>query len=88
MSDVWYPLDPEGSRPPEAPGREQGPDPEPIVRTVRVAFLLEAVEVEQLAEGAGRAELEQPVRRPGQPGRARVEPHGQHEPVGRQRDVG
>ena len=40
MSDVWHPLDPEGSRPPEAPGREQGPDPEPIVRTVRVAFLL------------------------------------------------
>jgi hypothetical protein len=40
MSDVWHPLDPEGSRPPDAPGREQGPDPEPIVRTVRVAFLL------------------------------------------------
>ena len=40
MSDVWHPFDPEGSRPPEAPGREQGPDPEPIVRTVRVAFLL------------------------------------------------
>ena len=40
MSDVWHPLDPEGSRPPEASGREQGPDPEPIVRTVRVAFLL------------------------------------------------
>jgi hypothetical protein len=40
MSDVWHPLDPEGSRPPEVSGREQGPDPEPIVRTVRVAFLL------------------------------------------------
>jgi hypothetical protein len=39
MSDVWHPLDPEGSRP-EPPGRDQGPDPEPIVRTVRVAFLL------------------------------------------------
>jgi hypothetical protein len=39
MSDVWYPLDPEGSRPPEPSGRERGPDPEPIVRTVRVAFL-------------------------------------------------
>ena len=40
MSDVWHPLDPEGSRPPEPSGREHGPDPEPIVRTVRVAFLL------------------------------------------------
>ena len=40
MSDVWHPLDPEGSRPPEPSGRERGPDPEPIVRTVRVAFLL------------------------------------------------
>ena len=40
MSDVWHPFDPEGSRPPEVSGREQGPDPEPIVRTVRVAFLL------------------------------------------------
>jgi hypothetical protein len=39
MSDVWHPLDPEGSRQHEAPGRDQGPDPEPIVRTVRVAFL-------------------------------------------------
>jgi hypothetical protein len=39
MSDVWHPLDPEGSRPPEA-GRDRGPDPEPIVRTIRVAFLL------------------------------------------------
>jgi hypothetical protein len=39
MSDVWHPLDPEGSRQHEAPGRDHGPDPEPIVRTVRVAFL-------------------------------------------------
>ena len=39
MSDVWHPLDPEGSRQPDAPGRDRGPDPEPIVRTVRVAFL-------------------------------------------------
>jgi hypothetical protein len=39
MSDVWHPLDPEGSRP-EPSGRDRGPDPEPIVRTVRVAFLL------------------------------------------------
>ena len=40
MSDVWHPLDPEGSRPQEPSGQDQGPDPEPIVRTVRVAFLL------------------------------------------------
>jgi hypothetical protein len=40
MSDVWHPLDPEGSRPPERSGYDHGPDPEPIVRTVRVAFLL------------------------------------------------
>jgi hypothetical protein len=39
MGDVWHPLDPEGSRPQEPSGRDQGPDPEPIVRTVRVAFL-------------------------------------------------
>jgi hypothetical protein len=40
MSDTWHPLDPEGSRPQEPVGRDKGPDPEPIVRTVRVAFLL------------------------------------------------
>jgi hypothetical protein len=40
MSDAFSPWDPEGSRPPEPPGKDQGPDPEPIVRTVRVAFLL------------------------------------------------
>jgi hypothetical protein len=40
MSDVWHPLDPEGSRQHEASGRDRGPDPEPIVRTVRVAFLV------------------------------------------------
>ena len=40
MSDVWHPLDPEGSRQKEPSGRERGPDPEPIVRSVRVAFLL------------------------------------------------
>jgi hypothetical protein len=40
MSDVWHPLDPEGSRPQEPSGQDRGPDPEPIVRTVRVAFLL------------------------------------------------
>ena len=40
MSDVWHPLDPEGSRPKEPSGQDRGPDPEPIVRTVRIAFLL------------------------------------------------
>jgi hypothetical protein len=40
MSDPFSPWDPEGSRPPKPSGRDEGPDPEPIVRTVRVAFLL------------------------------------------------
>jgi hypothetical protein len=40
MSDAFSPWDPEGSRPPEPSGEERGPDPEPIVRTVRVVFLL------------------------------------------------
>jgi hypothetical protein len=40
MSDAFRPWDPEGSRPPEPSGEDRGPDPEPIVRTVRVAFLL------------------------------------------------
>jgi hypothetical protein len=40
MSDPFSPWDPEGSRPPKRSGRDEGPDPEPIVRTVRVAFLL------------------------------------------------
>jgi hypothetical protein len=40
VSDAWHPLDPEGSRSREPAGGERGPDPEPIVRTVRVAFLL------------------------------------------------
>ena len=40
MSDVWHPLDPKGSRSKEPSGQDRGPDPEPIVRTVRIAFLL------------------------------------------------
>jgi hypothetical protein len=40
MSDVWRPWDPEGSRPPAPSGDDQGPDPEPIVRSVRIGFLL------------------------------------------------
>jgi hypothetical protein len=45
MSDTWHPLDPMGSRPPEPSGRDRGPDPEPIVRTVRLAFLLAGIVV-------------------------------------------
>jgi hypothetical protein len=40
MQPFMDPWDPEGSRPPGGPGDEQGPDPEPIVRTVRIGFLL------------------------------------------------
>jgi len=39
VSGAWSPWDPEGQRPSEPSGRHEGPDPEPIVRTVRVAFL-------------------------------------------------
>jgi hypothetical protein len=39
VSGGWRPFDPEGSREQEPAGRDKGPDPEPIVRTVRVAFL-------------------------------------------------
>jgi hypothetical protein len=50
VSDVWHPLDPEGSRPPEPSGRDRGPDPEPIVRTVRVAFLLAGMVVAAMVD--------------------------------------
>jgi len=40
MTQFLDPWDPEGFRPPGAAGDEQGPDPEPIVRLVRVGFLL------------------------------------------------
>jgi uncharacterized membrane protein YdfJ with MMPL/SSD domain len=39
VSNVWTPWDPEGSRFREPSRQEQGPDPEPIVRTVRIGFL-------------------------------------------------
>ncbi len=42
MSDVWTPWDPEGSRPGDGPGQE-GPDPEPIVRLVRIGFLFAGI---------------------------------------------
>jgi len=48
MSDRWDPWDPEGSRPPEPTGQERGPDPEPIVRSVRIAFLLAGMLVTML----------------------------------------
>lgn len=40
MSNVWTPWDPEGHRYPEPSGEDRGPDPEPIVRSVRIGFLL------------------------------------------------
>jgi hypothetical protein len=42
VSDVWTPWDPEGSRPGDRPGPE-GPDPEPIVRVVRIGFLFAGI---------------------------------------------
>jgi hypothetical protein len=43
VSDVWMPWDPEGSRPQrDRPGGD-GPDPEPIVRQVRIGFLFAGI---------------------------------------------
>lgn len=42
MSDVWTPWDPEGSPPGDGPG-QKGPDPEPIVRLVRIGFLFAGI---------------------------------------------
>ncbi len=39
----WSPWDPEGLHTPGRAGRDGGPDPEPIVRSVRVGFLLAAI---------------------------------------------
>jgi hypothetical protein len=68
MSDVWHPLDPEGSRQHDAPGRDRGPDPEPIVRTVRVAFLFAGMVVAAMVNaglnGLGGATVAAPVGRP------------------------
>jgi hypothetical protein len=65
MSDTWHPLDPEGSRSREPSGRDRGPDPEPIVRTVRVAFLLAgmvvAVMVNAGLNGLGGSSAAAPV---------------------------
>jgi len=43
VSNVWTPWDPEGHRFPEPSRQERGPDPEPIVRTVRIGFLLAGI---------------------------------------------
>jgi hypothetical protein len=43
VSNVWTPWDPEGHRLPEPSGDERGPDPEPIVRSVRIGFLLAGI---------------------------------------------
>jgi hypothetical protein len=51
VSGGWRPFDPEGSREQEPAGRDKGPDPEPIVRTVRVAFLLAGMVVAVMVNG-------------------------------------
>jgi hypothetical protein len=51
VSNVWTPWDPEGSRFRE-PSQEQGPDPEPIVRTVRIGFLLAGMLVAVMVNAA------------------------------------
>ena len=66
MSDAFSPWDPEGSRPPEPSGEDQGPDPEPIVRTVRVAFLLAGMLVAVIVNaGLNRLTGSAPVAGPG-----------------------
>jgi hypothetical protein len=60
VSDVWHPLDPKGSRPQEPVGGDKGPDPEPIVRTVRVAFLVAGMVVAVMVN-AGLNRLDGPA---------------------------
>jgi hypothetical protein len=43
VSNVWTPWDPEGHRYPEPSGEKRGPDPEPIVRSVRIGFVLAGI---------------------------------------------
>lgn len=52
MSNVWTPWDPEGRRFPEPSGEERGPDPEPIVRNVRIGFLLAGILVAAMVNAA------------------------------------
>jgi hypothetical protein len=63
MSGAWSPWDPEGHRPPEPSGRDKGPDPEPIVRTVRIAFLFAGMVVAVMVN-AGLNRLEGPPATP------------------------
>jgi hypothetical protein len=55
MSDGWSSWDPEGLRPPGPRGGDQGPDPEPIVRLVRVGFLLAGMVVAAVVNAGLRA---------------------------------
>jgi uncharacterized membrane protein YdfJ with MMPL/SSD domain len=52
VSNVWTPWDPEGSRFREPSRQEQGPDPEPIVRTVRIGFLFAGILVAVMVNAA------------------------------------
>jgi hypothetical protein len=63
VSGAWSPWDPEGQRPAEPSGRHEGPDPEPIVRTVRVAFLFAGMVVAVMVN-AGLNRLEGPPATP------------------------
>ena len=56
MSNVWTPWDPEGHRFPEPSGDERGPDPEPIVRSVRIGFLLAGILVAAMVNAAVHGE--------------------------------
>jgi len=56
VSNVWTPWDPEGHRFPEPSGEERGPDPEPIVRSVRIGFLLAGILVAALVNAASRSQ--------------------------------
>jgi hypothetical protein len=56
VSNVWQPWDPEGHRFPEPSGEERGPDPEPIVRSVRIGFLLAGILVAALVNAASHSQ--------------------------------
>jgi hypothetical protein len=56
VSNVWTPWDPEGHRFPEPSGEERGPDPEPIVRSVRIGFLLAGILVAALVNAASHGQ--------------------------------
>jgi hypothetical protein len=56
VSNVWTPWDPEGSRHPDSSQQERGPDPEPIVRSVRIGFLLAGILVAALVNAASHSQ--------------------------------